>query len=294
MLFDKLCRFIEQHGTPESRHLMDDAKLFIFPYVAHEVLPHSKADGTTEELHLPFPTMAIEDEATCVLIHDLKPDNVGYGAPRRFIEFMPMDEERSNAFYDGRMIVGGKALQALPNSKDIYMISLGTIDGFQHVSSSEYRAFGELHAIFVFERDKMVYRALEREIPDNFRSPQLCNFVTALEEVERFNSPDRFILERTMVRVPRSHQNGPKILRSHERPQYTILKPSEIRIRMGLPEPQHDHASPRPHERRGHWRVFQDERFVHVKGQKKWIDPMWVGPSESVVGKHVYKVLLNR
>jgi hypothetical protein len=51
------------------------------------------------------------------------------------------------------------------------------------------------------------------------------------------------------------------------------------------------HASPIPHQRKGHWREYRHERFKHVRGQRVWVRPMWIGPKEWVHLGSVYRVL---
>lgn len=47
------------------------------------------------------------------------------------------------------------------------------------------------------------------------------------------------------------------------------------------------------HDRRGHWRTYRHKRYRFMKGERKWIKAMWVGPKEwrSAGGKQIYRIL---
>lgn len=115
------------------------------------------------------------------------------------------------------------------------------------------------------------------------------------------NEPARFIVEERPLQPVRDRLDIP---RSACRPHYIILKPRQIRERFIWPdgtqgEDKDDESDPEnrrkvtPHERRGHFRRLQAERFVRARGQVIWIQPMWIGPSEAVRGRNYYKVRLD-
>jgi hypothetical protein len=115
---------------------------------------------------------------------------------------------------------------------------------------------------------------------------------TALEEIMFFNTPDRFVMESTPVgKAATKNKNKKKILRSDQRPRYTLLRPSEIRGVMGIEAPAPgDKNTPRPHERRRHYRTFRAERYKAAKGKRIVVEATWVGPQEAVVGNKKYRV----
>jgi len=51
------------------------------------------------------------------------------------------------------------------------------------------------------------------------------------------------------------------------------------------------HASPSPHQRRGHWRTYHSERWGALRGQRRWVRPAWIGDSEWVFHGTRYKVV---
>ena len=110
-------------------------------------------------------------------------------------------------------------------------------------------------------------------------------------------TPKNFILEET----PKGHEKlaakGKKSLRVHQRPLYTILRPNEIRKKLGLKDPTKEKSSSgsrtvTPHERRRHPR-----RLTVESGYKEnrviIIEACWVGSSEAVIGNKRYKVRLD-
>lgn len=51
------------------------------------------------------------------------------------------------------------------------------------------------------------------------------------------------------------------------------------------------HATPMPHQRRGHWRTLQAERYKARRGQRVWVKPAWIGPSEWTHQGNIYRVV---
>jgi hypothetical protein len=123
---------------------------------------------------------------------------------------------------------------------------------------------------------------------------------TAMEELFVFNTPNRFIVEESSEAIQR-HQKKPlkdrkKITRSNLRPRYTLLKPGEIRKKLGLDmHAQGTHASPRVHERRRHPRTYPDdpERWPNKHGQTIIVPATWVGKSDGWVGRKYYRIRLD-
>lgn len=51
------------------------------------------------------------------------------------------------------------------------------------------------------------------------------------------------------------------------------------------------HVSPRPHQRRGHWRTYRAEKWGVRRGTRQWVRPTWVGDPEWVHHGRHYKVI---
>lgn len=124
-----------------------------------------------------------------------------------------------------------------------------------------------------------------------YRNRVARNAITALEEILYFSSPQYFTLEEQPAKQKKG--SGKKVRRSHQRPIYTMLRPGEIRSKLGLPHPEKgSRSSPRPHERRAHYRRltresgYKEDRIVPVKAS-------WIGPPEATVKNKKFKVRLD-
>jgi hypothetical protein len=51
------------------------------------------------------------------------------------------------------------------------------------------------------------------------------------------------------------------------------------------------HATPAPHQRRGHWRTYQHEKWGSLRGQRRWVRHAWIGDKEWVFNGQRYKVV---
>jgi len=116
----------------------------------------------------------------------------------------------------------------------------------------------------------------------------------AIDGLVFFSSHYRFVVEISPVSL-KKRKPGVKVLRSNDRPKYTLLKPNEIRIAMGLPEQLTNRTgSPKtPHPRRRHLRILRSERFGENQGKPIEVAATWVCPIEAVRGNKRYKVRLD-
>lgn len=374
MLFDKMCGIAERHYPP-LKSVLDNARLFKFEGVPHEILNDMMSDYTDEEVkevydsfHLPYDCVAVEDGASCIMISDIEDNQIGLGSDRFFAEIIRVDNKDTNYFNDAAY--GFQAFkQALIDTNkidsDLYVIVFGKgympniydkttmksivgdecmrkdleiyLDEHANIESTSRLGFtvdGHLIKILFGSKKKgivvksvkeffdangnkntdMENKILETRLFGQF----MRNVSTAYEELIYFNSPTRFILKETKIlkKKPKSNKNKNHIRRSNERPIYTVLKPEEIRRRLNLPTGYtgKSHSSPRPHERRRHFRFLSSDRYrYNEKGEElprkiipygdrkgeeyyKKIDipATWIGPSEAVVGSHRYRVVLER
>jgi hypothetical protein len=131
---------------------------------------------------------------------------------------------------------------------------------------------------------------------EEIRHRTLWNIASSIEELMlAMRSVDHFILEQAPLksRVPKKG----RLLRSHDRARYILLKPEAIRRKMGLQASadrgQRARGVRRPHERRRHWRTLKSERFTRKRGERILVEAHWVGPAEAVVGKSRYRVRLD-
>ena len=119
-----------------------------------------------------------------------------------------------------------------------------------------------------------------------------------------FNSPNRFIVEECPIKAMarwkkrkerdrRKNKPVSRIRRRSDRPVYTLLRPKEIRAKLGLP-PLESGGPRQPHERRRHYRTYRDERYVNMRDRTVIIPACWCGPSEACVGNRRYRILLDK
>jgi len=316
--FDKLCWMAERHEDVLGSNLLRllrQAALFSFPYVAHEVLPKSY---TAEEIAfqreffvLPFSVTAIEDKTSCVLLWDESASS-GLAVRRFFVEFASLasmhrstasNGEQANALWknyeeemQARKELGPDLMRVLDES---YQLSFGEITVADSVQY-RYELRGDVFQ-FVILNDQGVSplgQLIWNENQQRISEGCLRNAMTAIEELMVFNRPDRFIVRETPARLREA--NSIKIPRTHERHVYTLLHPTEIRTRLNLPRPQDadatGKAAPRfVGERRRHVRRYPDDpsRWPNMHGKSIIIPATWVGPSESVVGRRTYKIMLD-
>jgi hypothetical protein len=110
----------------------------------------------------------------------------------------------------------------------------------------------------------------------------------------RINSPTEFIVEEQPVKWKGSKPARGR-MNSTKKPHFIVLAPERIRKRY-VPHELTDEekaqakSERKPHHRRGHWRSYRSERYRNMKGKRKWIEAIWVGPREAVQGKNRYIV----
>ena len=107
-----------------------------------------------------------------------------------------------------------------------------------------------------------------------------------LKHIYELNTTDRFIVE---VTNRKNKKKGGK----YSMPEYILLKPGEIRKKLGLSE--HQGGTKRVHERRAHLRKYPDDkiRFPKAHGKIVQIPAVWIGQSEGISGNKHYKVILS-
>lgn len=282
MIIDRLCRIVETNEeVSDLRPFLSDARLFVLD--SDTVPSPSQADAFS----LPFATTAVTFAARqndfLVIWRQTADDwSCGYqcvvalrvahlcgfqqATPNHpSLDALPLDPDGTILIHgSGRLITDAKG----------YRLILGPFENRQWYCRSE-------------AMEPIDIRAAGREFLDWLAAAVQFSAVM----IAAINDPAKFVLE---ARPVSAKVKSGTIPRSHQRPNYVILHPREIRQRMNLPDPDHGGPTKAPHERRGHYREYRSMRFVHVKGQRKWIEATWIGPAESVVGKKQYRVILDR
>jgi hypothetical protein len=77
-------------------------------------------------------------------------------------------------------------------------------------------------------------------------------------------------------------------------PRIILLSPEAAKAHGHRAQQGGTHASPRIHQRRGHWMTLRADRFGGNKGKQVWRKPAWVGEREwEHRGTH-YRVLTEK
>lgn len=303
MIFDKFCTIVERH-LPDLRMIAEEMKLFLFEKPAHIALSKTVDKEFLDCLDvftLPFRVTGIEDPGSLIIFIDVEADNIGFSKKRMFIEVCPAyrmsgsyadtSSEKDNALFN-------KRLKDENIDETCCTIILGFI--FEVVwFGDQYKAHGLISRVIVADKNKKTedIMANRNESSPDFQEYQksIKNAITALEELAEIYTKDKFVLEQSPV-VKKKLKDAKKILRSHQRPSYTILDARTIREKLGI---KHEpgvgldgRKSPVPHERRRHPRRLTVESGY--KENKVIIIPAtWIGTSEKVSGNKIYKVRLD-
>lgn len=309
MIWDQVARVAESSQTqvPELRRIMQSARLFVIDDVPQNFLPKSytreQCEFHTQHFFLPFRTMAIEDKCSLVFLRDVHKDARGLDSPRAWIEFLPLGKLKG--FREEDVIPISAENEAILNR--LIAVTIGVIDKvtvFPGDSSEEEKNTyieGKVTSVWELNLDTKQFRDMRFDplIAKHVGEGGLRNALQAIHEVIYFNDPTNFILEETPPSYQRrlkSKTGQQRVQRSGDRPKYTVLKPTQIRRRMRLPEPTMEGGlKRRPHERRTHLRSYpnDDKRWPQAHGKTVVVKGSWIGPKESVVDGKRYRVLVD-
>jgi hypothetical protein len=295
MIFDRLAMVAERH-LPHLKPLLEQTHLFLFEGRAHEVLPkehdQETIDFLAENFFLPFPVVAIEDSASCIILADTIPHQKGLSSRRNFIEVMPLDGSTMGEFANSAEITEReKDTKWLP--KGYVTITLGYIEQVSAQDGKSTSMSVSLDAVFGADKDNLRHITPLMSTEDVNVATQETgrNIHTAYEEVMFFNTPNRFVVERTALNTKRAAKG--RVQRAHARENYILLTPDEIRKTLGVSKESGTGKKVRVHERRRHYRKLTSDHFKNKKGQTIVIPATWCGTSETTVGKTRYKVCLD-
>lgn len=126
-------------------------------------------------------------------------------------------------------------------------------------------------------------------------APLGSNIVSNLEQIAAISHPANYVLKVTPELTPReTRQTAAGRPRPPEKKIHFIVVDHEVLVKMRK-DPSGTHASPLPHERRGHWmRLAERCRHAKLLGREKaWVRPTFVGERVWSGNKNVYEVLLD-
>lgn len=221
MIFDAIALMIER-WAPDLVPRVDSAMLIHLPIVPHRVL--SREMSPTEalrlmvEFSLPSRAVAIEDQASCVVLMDENPGATGICSPRAFVDGVPAAmDTRFDVYSEGdlaRLTADARAR----NPPGTMIISTGTVHP-QVISTTGYRVEGNLTRVIYGTVDALKEAPGTRASPthpkyDRLLASGLRNAMTALEEITHIEAmplfdgwpPHPMAAACTPCRIRRSHQ----------------------------------------------------------------------------------------
>lgn len=306
-IFDLMVRNIKE--IPEEyRRYVRRARLFKFDVFSYQASKSEDllGDGSiVDSFCLPFPVTAVEDRETCTLLADLDKGQLGIGQRRLVIEVidyqtvvraqqeMELDEDTPQNVRERIQAVREVEQQLNKDGTKEFTYVRGGI--FKLDLSEDWKHWIHLSSELLFPKmDSTMDKLVARELGQSYQA--------SLEELFLLNDTGNFVLERRPARAPKRNKKR-KYRYARERPVYTIVKPKQARRIMGLPTPETPPgerriAERRAHRRRAHTRTLRSERYTKKRGQtiqvpESYIPAVWRGESESVVGGHRYKVILE-
>ena len=314
MLFDKLARIIEANDDDECdaelranilglMRCLKRTHLFVFETRPESVLernpPADEMSFCAENFILPFDSVAVEDAVSCVVLENLEDNQKGLDGGRAFIEIQPLLVPSRP--YTPEQMPRVKQMAAHYRVTDLasaYRLVSGRVARDPAGKGDGYCYRAALNGMMVAQGEKTIYAKESHPIDQHPIDAETMNSGAgnawiAIREMMFLNTPDRHILEIAPTNAPA--ERADKILRSHQRPMYLILHPTEIRKRMEGKDNEPQEGSPKcPHERRAHFRRLRSARFINKVGQIIPVKRCWIGPSESVVGNRRYRVLIDK
>lgn len=117
-----------------------------------------------------------------------------------------------------------------------------------------------------------------------------------IKQAAAISHPGNYIVQVTPGLTPREAR---RMEQGRERPirkkPHFIVVDHDVLVSMNRRNLTGEHASPIPHERRGHWRKLAEHcRHARLSGREKtWIRPAYVGETEFSDGKNQYEVLMD-
>jgi hypothetical protein len=106
------------------------------------------------------------------------------------------------------------------------------------------------------------------------------HFVEVKADPKGFSEKRRRKMKKTASKFPWLDETLPHVV---------LIDPTKVRE---YREPQGGtHASPQPHQRRGHWRTYRSEKFKNARGQRRRVKPAWIGDREWIHRGSVYRVI---
>lgn len=267
MLFDLLCKMYEK---THLQQLPRQAKLFVF----NGKLPEVSKDNLG--IVFPYNTVAYEYQViageyqvlanNCILISNV------------------VEEKEAIKDMNARYTV--VLISQFPNPKMNMRMETIVIDGYFLESAPQ---------------ELSVYPTAACQIIDGkMMNPQEING----DHLRWFNDMTQYAIDATNVlsepsmhivkQYPAREHNSKLILRSHQRPIYTVVNTAMLQTRYELGRMSGESGITKSsHFRRAHKRLLTSERFTSKRGQYVKVKHTWIGPSETIINNRRYQVILD-
>ena len=190
MIFDKLRAAVSRFMT-DIMPVVESAMHIKFPYDPHKILP-TRMDTwrlmSTGLFKLPYPIVAIEDPASCVVIADLQPDQRGLDGERLFIECVPVAPGVDESHYnDAPEAAEAMAVMCATMPKTAVIIVIGRFSSHAQRNDS-YLVDGTVsHSFVCSDRELMTPLGAFEDLDDQGKrqttESSLRNAMTAIEEI---------------------------------------------------------------------------------------------------------------
>ena len=302
MIFDKVCKVVEanKEAAPALYAAINEARLF----VADEEDVNKNWNirpATTEQCELfalPFPVCCLEMSGMVICVtHPRDPESLGMKERRTFVILKPMPKETieyalshfdstndkqlrrakaSMLFLEGEVYVKNYVLGKDPDVPTGFNLAMENM--MAGIATDTGVLNGDDASKFM---DQEQLQRMGRKVQQ------------ALSLFLVMSLPKLFVLENSPARPPKVSKD--RLARSHQRPQYTVLRPNAIRKKLGLRKPGTGAGTGQarsPHERCAHPRRlrkssgYREDRVV-------WVKASWIGPSEAHIGNRIYRVILD-
>ena len=169
---------------------MDAATLLHLPVTPHEVLPRQQDLETmtaiSANFRLPHPITAVEDNASCVLLIDPRPDLRGLDEQRLFIDCVPLDADE-DCYNDSPLERALCESLKTPAVSGVYAICAGRISSPAQQAGA-WLARGEVLWVVTGTVQQQHttaadYRSLPEALSVVLREAAMRNAMTAIEEI---------------------------------------------------------------------------------------------------------------
>lgn len=305
MIFDRLA-MVTERWLSVLRAPMGIAALLDLPDPPPQELPHEFDAAVlaflTEAFFLPFPVVAVEDRASCVLLWDGVENQAGLGGVRYFADCLPLDGSNAGAYKRLLDHPARKSLDALGGvpkkwmPKDTVLVTYGRVKSATTCQETKRRVrvlpTVEVTGAVIADQRRMVPApgAHHPEVRQQLATVAAQDVRVAYEDLFYSNTPSRLVVESKPLREPRVLAGH--FPRSNSRPRYAFWTVEET-VRAFEGKVINGRGFYAPHSRRRHHKHVDVARFVLRFGQSSVVPACWLGPTEAILRGRHYRVRVD-